>query len=523
MREIEMQPDKEPTPAQRHFHAKSENLAEKHREGTARRLGYLALAMAIYSLMGVGSAALPGAAKYLTPQLQSIINWTAAIFCVLSVGLFILTRLKIDAQRKLDIGLVYQVIGSYLWALGEVDSLPAKLNSIFGISFIVLWVTVFPIVAPSTFLKSFIANILAGFTLVFAYLTLPYFFEITTNMELIIIHTGPVASVALLAMVPVYFHNKIGKDLERADKMGSYELVTKLGEGGMGEVWKARHNLLASSSAIKLIKPEMILQSSGDSNPDLAVRRFEREARATAALKSPNTINLYDFGQSESGICYYVMELLDGMDLGALVDRFGPIEPGRAIELLKQICYSLIEAHEVGMVHRDIKPANIYLCRMKTHFDVVKVLDFGLVKRSMLPSQETKLTMDGMITGTPAFIAPELAKGEKEIDGRADIYAVGCVAYWLLTAKHVFDEDTPMKIILGHLSQAPVPPSKRTELEIPEAFEQVILKCLEKDPDQRPQSARELEKMLASIELDSKWGRARAEHWWQKNMPESPD
>jgi len=253
-------------------------------------------------------------------------------------------------------------------------------------------------------------------------------FEINASAELITIQTGPLVSVALLAMVPVYFHNKIGKDLERADKMGSYELVTKLGEGGMGEVWKARHNLLASSSAIKLIKPEMILQSSGDSNPDLAIRRFEREARATAALKSPNTINLYDFGQSESGICYYVMELLDGMDLGALVERFGPIEPGRAIKLLKQVCYSLIEAHEVGMVHRDIKPANIYLCRMKTHFDVVKVLDFGLVKRSMLPTQETKLTMDGMLTGTPAFIAPELAKGEKEIDGPTSMQLVA----WLI-------------------------------------------------------------------------------------------
>jgi len=518
-----MQPDKEPTPAQRHFQAKSENLADKLRESTARRLGYLALAMSAYTLMGVGSASLPGAAKYVTPQLLKVITWSGVIFCVLSIGLFILTRLKISAQKKLDIGLIYQVVGAFNWAVSDVYSLPAELNSIFGISYVVLWVTVFPIVAPSTFFKSFVANILSGFTLVFAYIALTQMFEINASAELITIQTGPLVSVALLAMVPVYFHNKIGKDLERADKMGSYELVTKLGEGGMGEVWKARHNLLASSSAIKLIKPEMILQSSGDSNPDLAIRRFEREARATAALKSPNTINLYDFGQSESGICYYVMELLDGMDLGALVERFGPIEPGRAIKLLKQVCYSLIEAHEVGMVHRDIKPANIYLCRMKTHFDVVKVLDFGLVKRSMLPTQETKLTMDGMLTGTPAFIAPELAKGEKEIDGRADIYAVGCVAYWLLTAKHVFDEDTPMKIILAHLSQDPVPPSKRTELEIPEAFEQVILKCLEKDPDQRPQSARELAKMLAAIELDSKWGRERSEQWWQKNMPESQD
>jgi serine/threonine-protein kinase len=268
-----------------------------------------------------------------------------------------------------------------------------------------------------------------------------------------------------------------------------------------------------------LIKPESLVKRADESSADLAVKRFEREARATAALKSPNTVNLYDFGVTDAGTCYYVMELLDGLDLDTLVERFGPVEPNRAVYLLRQICYSLIEAHEAKLIHRDIKPANVFACRLKPYCDVIKVLDFGLVKRTVFTSDETKLTTDGMVAGTPAFLSPEQAKGEKDVDARADIYAVGCVAYWLVTGKQVFEADTPIKVILAHVGDPPVPPSKRTELEIPPALEAAILKCLEKDPSNRPQNARELEEMLAAVKFEKHWSLKKAEQWWDKHLP----
>ena len=331
---------------------------------------------------------------------------------------------------------------------------------------------------------------------------------------------GPVVTFALVTMVPVYFREKTSRDLEEADKMGSYELIRKLGEGGMGEVWKARHILLAHTTAIKLIKAEALLRRAGDSNAELAIRRFEREARATAALKSVNTVDLYDFGTTDDGTCYYVMELLDGMDLGALVKRFGPLPAHRAVHLLRQVCYSLIEAHERGMVHRDIKPANVFVCRMKPHHDVIKVLDFGLVKHKRIKIDETRLTSDGIVIGTPSYMAPELAVGEDEIDGRADLYSLGCVAYWLLTGVDVFEGDTPMKVIVSHVGEAPPRPSARSGIEIPRSLEDITLSCLEKNPNDRPQSARELEDRLADLELNETWNQRAAEQWWKIHLPE---
>ena len=229
------------------------------------------------------------------------------------------------------------------------------------------------------------------------------------------------------------------------------------------------------------------------------LRRFEREAQATAALSSPHTIRLFDFGVTHEGTFYYVMELLSGRDLESLVREFGPVPANRAIHLLRQVCHSLADAHARGLVHRDIKPANIYVCRMGLEYDFVKVLDFGLVKfndkSASSVAQETMLTASNTTTGTPAFMAPEVILGQTDVDRRADVYALGCVAYYLLTGQFVFEADTPMKMFLHHVQTTPTPPSQRTELPIPRELDDLVMACLEKDPNKRPQDAERLFEM----------------------------
>jgi serine/threonine-protein kinase len=250
-----------------------------------------------------------------------------------------------------------------------------------------------------------------------------------------------------------------------------------------------------------------------------AVRRFEREAQVIARLRSPHTVELFDFGIATDGAFYYVMELLDGLDADSLVRRFGPVPAERVIYLLRQVCHSLSEAGSCGLVHRDIKPANIFLCRYGEEYDFVKVLDFGIVGTSQgARDADSVQTGDGTVRGTPAFIAPEQAMG-LQLDSRADIYAAGCVAYWLLTGQFVFTADTPMGLVMKHVQTLPAPPSARTELPIPKALDDLVLSCLAKDPASRPQTARELSRRLAEVEGASAWTQDRAREWWDRYRP----
>jgi serine/threonine-protein kinase len=302
--------------------------------------------------------------------------------------------------------------------------------------------------------------------------------------------------------------------------MGNYQLVELLGQGGMGEVWRAQHRLLARDAAIKLVRPE-VLGAGSDADTRLVLRRFEREARATAALTSPHTIDVFDFGVTSEGTFYYVMELLAGRDLESFVRDFGPVPAERAIFLLRQICHSLADAHARGLVHRDIKPANIYLCRMGLEYDFVKVLDFGLVKyRKPASGQQTLATLDYHTTGTPAYMAPEFILGGTDVDRRADVYALGCVAYYLLTGELVFEADTPMKMLMQHVQAIPVPPSERTELPIPPELDAIVLACLEKDPNKRPQNAEEMLQMAQDCQTCEGWSQAAAKSWWERHLPE---
>jgi serine/threonine-protein kinase len=255
---------------------------------------------------------------------------------------------------------------------------------------------------------------------------------------------------------------------------------------------------------------------------DVLLQRFRREARAAANLRSPHTIQLYDFGVSANGTFYYVMELLNGMDLQTLVEEHGPLPPARAIHILQQACESLAEAHDRGLIHRDIKPANIQLCCVGHYFDYVKVLDFGLVKRAGVdPALDAGLTAPNMVAGTPAYLSPESAQGEP-VDQRTDIYALGCVAYWMLTGRQVFEGQNVVQIMARHIHTAPEPPSLYSLFRIPPELDDVVLGCLAKRPEDRPASARELADRLAQCEVHEPWSRDHARLWWESRLEPEP-
>lgn len=292
--------------------------------------------------------------------------------------------------------------------------------------------------------------------------------------------------------------------------LGSYRLLEKLGEGGMGEVWRARHHLLARPCAVKLIRAELW----GDRSRESTAERFRREARTISALTSPNTVRLYDFGLSETGMPYFVMELLEGVDLHAAVSRTGPMPPERVVSILGGACRSLAEAHEKGVLHRDVKPQNLFLCRLGIDCDVVKLLDFGLAKS--LKQDESELTHAGVLTGTPAYMPPERALNGP-VSARSDLYSLGCVAYFMLTGRPIF-EGEPLSVMIQHVRSEPDPPSKYAAGRIPVELEQLILLCLEKDPHRRPASARELLRLLSQIPLSAVWDAERAERWWREHI-----
>jgi serine/threonine-protein kinase len=281
-------------------------------------------------------------------------------------------------------------------------------------------------------------------------------------------------------------------------KLGQYTLDAKIGEGGMGAVYRATHAMLRRPAAIKLLPPER--SSPAD------VARFEREVQLTTRLSHPNTISIFDYGRTPEGVFYYAMEYLDGIDLDRLVTAGGPLDPARAIHLLVQICGSLAEAHALGLVHRDIKPANIVVTERVDEPDVIKVLDFGLV-RTLEREQATSTA--GAVVGTPLYLAPESITKPESIDPRADIYAVGGVAYFLVTGSHVFEAATVVELCSKHLSEQPQPPSERLGRAVPADLEAVIVSCLAKNRDDRPASAAALRSALLACAAGREPGATR--------------
>ena len=310
------------------------------------------------------------------------------------------------------------------------------------------------------------------------------------------------------AVVGVHTINTLRREAFAAKQLGQYKLREMIGAGGMGEVYLAEHQLMKRPCAIKVIRPE----KAGD--PKI-LARFEREVKAIAKLSHWNSVYIYDYGRADDGTFYYVMEFLPGMNLFELVERFGPLPPERVIHLLGQTCEALSEAHEAGLMHRDIKPANIFAAHRGGVYDVAKLLDFGLAKPLAEP-QDTQLTLQGSITGSPLFMSPEQATNEDAIDGRSDIYSLGAVAYFLLTGKPPFEETNPLKVLIAHAHQDLVPPSQHRS-DIPDDLEQIVLRCMAKKPEDRFQTAAELAKAFDDCRDAGRWTRQQAAAWWREN------
>jgi eukaryotic-like serine/threonine-protein kinase len=443
----------------------------------------------------------------------------AAVSVLASLLLFAYTRTgNRDPQRILDLGLVYMILTALALGLTfHSGPILPTLSVTPQISWIGAVILMFSAIVPSTRTKTLLAGLVAASMnpVGMLWARAQGYWDFGPAINALLMHYPDYLLVGV-AVVISHVVTTLGRQVAKAREMGSYQLGELLGRGGMGEVYKASHRMLARPAAIKLIRPEML----GGSDAAVAARaiaRFRREAEAAAHLRSAHTVDLYDFGVTEDQTLYLVMEFLDGMDLESLVRQHGPMPAPRVVHVLRQVCDSLEEAHARGLVHRDIKPANIHLGRVGCREDFVKVLDFGLVKTASIGAEPSLATIEGVIMGTPAYMAPEMALGE-DVDGRADLYALGCVAYYLLTGQQVFTGDTVLKVITQHLQAAPVPPSERTEFPIAATLEHVVLACLAKKPEDRPQTARRLAQSLEAID-GMTWGQEEAVRWWSVHHP----
>ncbi|PAY15309.1 serine/threonine protein kinase [Rhodopirellula sp. SM50] len=293
-----------------------------------------------------------------------------------------------------------------------------------------------------------------------------------------------------------------------AQQLGQYTLGEKLGEGGMGVVYKGHHSMLRRPTAIKLLHADRVNETS--------IARFEREVQITCQLNHANTISIYDYGRTPEGVFYYAVEYLDGIDLQQLVNDDGPQPESRVIHILLQICGSLYEAHSNGLVHRDIKPANVMLNRRGCEPDVVKVLDFGLVK-AVDQTDGDGQNRDGTLTGTPLYMSPESIQAPMTVDSSTDIYAVGAIAYFLLTGQPVFEAEGIAQLCQKHIEEVPVPPSQRTDVDVSGKLEDTIMSCLEKSRAKRPQTARELGVQISRCKAAGKWTIEDGDRWWGRH------
>jgi serine/threonine protein kinase len=489
---------------------------------TCRRVGIVGL---VFATLWVIHIVMSGfVARWFGGMSFMLDRWPFPGLPVATIGLasaILMTALarRLSGQpRLLDVGAGFLVLQCLLVSIISQWA-PVPMSP--RVSWVCIPILFYPAIVPNTPRKTLVTSLLAASTEPLAFFI--------SHLRGVPVHLTPFYVIwdflpnyicAFLVVIPVKIIHNLGQQVRRARELGSYRLEEPLGKGGMGEVFRATHQMLARPAAVKLIRSE-ILGSSSPSAARVITERFRREAEAAASLRSPHTISLYDFGVAQDGTFFLVMELLDGLDLETLVERFGPVPPERAVYLLRQACASLAEAHSRGLVHRDIKPSNIFTCRMGLDVDFVKVLDFGLVKAVGDRDREaTLLTAPDATTGTPAYIAPEVVRGDRVPDHRVDIYTLGCVGYWLLTGRLVFQGANAIQMMFQHANTPPIPPSQRSELEIPPEMDSVILACLAKDPDERPRDASELSRLLAGALPRESWSEERAHRWWDRHHPE---
>lgn len=433
-----------------------------------------------------------------------------------SIGLFAYSRKSTRSPAfLLDLGLVYLVVTCFeLGLIGHWNPVAGGHSIEPTFTWVGTLVLMFAAILPNPPWKTLVAGLIAAsmnpLGMIIAHLRGTWDFG--PYWGVLLMHYPDYIMVGVSVVIS-RVHTRLGMQVSHARELGSYQLNELLGRGGMGEVYRATHHMLARPAAIKLIRPETLGAVDSDA-ARTAVRRFRREAEVAASLRSPHTVELYDFGVTEDNTFYFVMELLDGLDLERLVGEFGPLPPNRVIHVLMQVCESLEEAHVLGLVHRDIKPANIHLGKLGLRHDVVKVLDFGLVKAMEGAELGNSLgTGADVAPGTPGYMAPEVALGGG-FDGRADLYALGCVAYFLLTQEVVFSANTAFQAVARHINDVPVPPSKRTSQVIPPELEAIVLSLLAKKPEDRPANAAVLSTALEAVPIPP-WNEALAAAWWR--------
>ena len=392
-----------------------------------RRLGWVAasLVIAAAAVYGVGRVLHPG---WIDPRLAPP-SYSLALAGTAASGVFLLVLSRLRGKRLsphgiLDVSLVVQVVVGLFLSLAENAISWSPDQPLRGVSSLAVWIVIFPLAVPSTYGKALLSSLATAWMGPIGLATQIVLGNASNPppaLWLVLFGVNFALAWAAPTLAKLIYH--LAAQVKAAREMGGYELIEQLGRGGMGEVWRAKHRIVGRQAAVKLIRADVLAQLG---NYGMLAKRFRIEAEATARLHSPHTVALYDYGINEDGVFYYVMELLAGVDLQTLVSRYGPLPAGRAVNLLIQVCDSLIEAHARGLIHRDIKPRNILACRLGYNFDFVKVLDFGLVK---LDSRDQTALTGQAIARTPAYLAPEAVHGSAKIDLRADIYGLGCVAY----------------------------------------------------------------------------------------------
>jgi serine/threonine-protein kinase len=487
-------------------HAPSDDLLTE----APRRLRVASLIIAAAAVM----VWVAGKPAWQPPDRFPMLDFSVAAIVLASAAIFVLCLvLRARAQMLYDLGLVYEFVCCLAISLAEQFLPYGEGHLVRGISWTALVLTFFPLTVPSTPGKALCASVAGASMGPVGLLVAIAAGNPVPPLTIWIYLFVPTYIAAFIGWTAASMLHRLNRRIKEGRQLGSYQLEELLGRGGIGEVWRARHRFLARPAAIKLVRQDSVSRNNAE-NAVTTLRRFEREAQATSALRSPNTITLYDFGIARDGTFYYVMELLDGLDLETLVRQHGPLPAPRVVHLLDQVCQSLAEAHAQGLIHRDIKPANIYLCRLGLTHDVVKVLDFGLVATAA-SADDGRITSTGCLSGTPAYMAPEMASDGHAVDARADIYSLGCVAYWLLSGTRVFEDAAPLQVMLAHLQAVPPPLGKRTDRPLPAALEAIVMACLEKDPRRRPQTTLELRERLSGVPLE-RWSPQEAQDWWAR-------
>ncbi|MEZ4339353.1 MAG: serine/threonine-protein kinase [Sandaracinaceae bacterium] len=499
----------------------SRSLPADLQERVVSRLGLL------NAVLG-GAVVAEAALSYALGELTLLADFLGSVtLAVTSLALFATIRSgRLSTPTIVRIGRVWVVAVAFVISFSDFTDgwwTVGSNGGLYGVPMVTCWILLVPMILPgSTFQTVTLGAIMALAGGPVALFTVAQVLGLEAPAPHhyldVVVTTGLAAGIAIF---PARVIHQLGTAIRQARQAGAYRLVEKLGEGGMGEVWRAEHDMLARPAAVKIVRPAVLDQGSDD---DLrrALLRFEREAQATASLGSPNTVVLYDYGRTDEGAFYYAMELLEGLDLEVLVERFGPLPSERVVHVLLQACDSLGEAHAAGLVHRDIKPSNLVLCHKGQHDDVLKVLDFGLVALRADEDREEgdpALSQPGTVLGTPAYLAPEAITGGAPLDARADLYALGAVAYWLLTGRRVFEAPSMVAVLAAHLHETPRPPAELRD-DVDPALSDLVLSCLAKSPSARPASADALADELSALRLAEPWTSARAKAWWDTHCPE---